>query len=526
MTEILKFKLQEMTFVKTSGCFFARIAMCAVVLVGLLSPYCYSGYSTPGNGRVWNLDSLVSNSQGSVTFSGGSYFLNDTLTISQSDTVRIISDFILKMRSQVFIDIFGVLIIDPPVQGVITAADTTLKFLGLKFEDQSDGSFMKKTVFEYGNGIRMLDCNITVESCIIRFNTLNSAFSSSAISLFRSNSVISNCTIYRNRRAAISSGANITSSPVITGNRIFENNTENANVPQINLGASASDTLIIRNNIIRGLYDNCGGISLLPVGSIPIALIEGNVIAGNRYGIAVGGGNSFVIIRNNRIDSNNIQGLPNLGGSGINFNGSATQVCIVTGNTIRNNLWGITIQGTAKPNMGNLSNAVTLDDGYNVIYDNGNSGRIYDLFNNTPDSIKAENNWWNTYNQDTIEAHIFHRADSSALGFVDYIPIWPITSAGPNTTITGELPDSPEISAYPNPFNPEVSFRISFPKDGFAELKLYGISGKETAILFSGYASRGNMTVKFNSAELSAGVYLYRLSYGRSLVTGRIVLIK
>ncbi|MBX7042567.1 MAG: right-handed parallel beta-helix repeat-containing protein [Ignavibacteria bacterium] len=515
-----------MTQLKTRIIHSALITICAVVLLAAFSQHCYPGYTTPGNGRVWNLDSLVANSQGSVTFSGGSYFLNDTLTISQSDTVRIRTDFTLQMRQQTFIDIFGVLITDPPVQGVITAADTALKFLGLKFEDQSDGSYMKKTVFEYGNGIRMLDCNITIDSCIIRFNTLNSAFSSSAISLFRSNSVISNCSIYRNRRAAISSGANITSSPVITGNRIFENNTENANVPQINLGAAAADTLIIRNNIIRGLYDNCGGISLLPVGSIPIALIEGNVISRNRYGIAVGGGNSFVIIRNNRIDSNNIQGLPNLGGSGINFNGSATQVSIVKGNTLRNNLWGITIQGTAKPNMGDLSNSVTLDDGYNMIYDNGNSGRIYDLFNNTPDSIKAENNWWNTNDPDTAEAHIFHGADSSALGFVDFLPMWPITSSGPNPAVTGEIRNSPEISVFPNPFNPEVSFRIDFPKEGYAELKLYDISGKETATLFSGNASRGNMIVRFSNAELSAGVYFYRLVYGKSLVTGRIVLLK
>lgn len=139
---------------------------------------------------------------------------------------------------------------------------------------------------------------------------------------------------------------------------------------------------------------------MLPVGSIPIALIEDNIIRKNRYGIAVAGGNSNIIIRGNRIDSNNIQGLPNLGGSGINFNGSNTQLCIVSNNLIRGNLWGITIQGTAKPNMGDLSNASNLDDGRNAIYGNTNSGKIFDLFNNTPDSIKAENNWWGTSNTD------------------------------------------------------------------------------------------------------------------------------
>ena len=200
-----------------------------------------ANYSTPGTGRTWNLDSLVTNSGGDITFNSGSYFVNDTIVISQSDTIIVRNDFIMKLASQVFIDVFGVLIIDPASAGTITAIDTSQKFLGLKYEDQSDGSILRKTTFEYGNGIRMLDCNILIDSCTIRFNTLNSTFSSYAISLFRSNSIISNNKIYRNRRSAIGSGANIASSPRIINNLIYENDTENANVPQINLGASASN---------------------------------------------------------------------------------------------------------------------------------------------------------------------------------------------------------------------------------------------------------------------------------------------
>ncbi|MDZ4712140.1 MAG: right-handed parallel beta-helix repeat-containing protein [bacterium] len=383
----------------------------------------YSNYSTPGTGRSWTLDSLVAFSSGNVTFSGGNYLFNDTINITAGDTIKILNNATLKFSTGVFIDIFGIMIVNPTDSVKITAQDTTTKYLGLKFEDLSDGSILKKTIMEYGNSIRMLDCNILIDSCTIRYNTLNSSFGSGAINFFRSNSIVSNCKIFRNRRAAIASGANIASSPQILNNLIYENDTENANVPQINFGATGPTPMIIRGNTIIGSPIMSGGISFFPVGTIPQLIIENNIIKKNRYGIAIGGGSSNVYINNNVIDSNNIQGSPTLGGSGINFNGAATQKSVVTRNIIRGNLWGITIQGTAKPNMGDLNSVDTSDAGLNQIYSNGNSGKIFDLFNNTTDSIKAENNYWGTGIIDSVEAHIFHKADSSVLGFVDFLPL-------------------------------------------------------------------------------------------------------
>ncbi len=394
-----------------------------VILILSVFTNSFANYTTPGAGKSWNLDSLVLNSGGNITLSGGNYHFNDTIVISASDTVLVNTNATMKFATSVFVDIFGVFIVNAPDSARITAQDTTTKFLGLKFEDQSDGSYLKNLIFEYGNSIRMLDCNILVDHCTIRFNTLNSSFGSGAISLFRSNSIITNCKIYRNRRAAIVSGANIASSPVIENNLIYENDTDNANVPQINFGATASATMIIRGNTITGLFNQSGGISFLPVGTIPYVIIENNIIKKNRYGIAIAGGSSNFYINNNIIDSNNIQGTPSLGGSGINFNGTATQISVVTRNIIRGNLWGITIQGTAKPNMGNLNHADTTDIGLNQIYNNGNSGKIFDLFNNTVDSIKAENNYWGSGITDTVESHIFHKPDSTVLGYVDYLPL-------------------------------------------------------------------------------------------------------
>lgn len=500
-----------------------------ILLSVILFSNVYPNYSTPGTGKSWNLDSLVSNSSGDVTFVSGSYLFNDTITISQSDTIIIISNSVLKFGPSVFIDIFGTLIINPQDSVKITAQDTTLKFLGLKFEEFSDASMLRKTIFEYGNGIRLLDCDMLIDSCIIRYNTLNNAFSSSAINLFRSNATISNNKIFRNRRSAIGSGANIASSPIIINNLIYENNTENANVPQINFGATGTNPMIIRGNTIIGLFDNCGGISFLPVGSIPSAIIENNIIKHNRYGIAIAGSNSNVYINNNIIDSNNIQGLPNLGGSGINFNGGSTQISIVTRNKIRGNLWGITIQSTAKPNFGDLSSPDTTDAGLNEIYHNGNSGKIFDLFNNTPDSIKAENNYWGTNNIDSVESHIFHKPDSSVLGFVDYLPIRLLTGIFNNTNLISDQ-SYKLYDAYPNPFNPETIIKFYVPSDqinkGNTRLIIYNILGEKIRTLTEGRLNSGIYEIKFDASDLPSGVYYYSLESGNYAETKKLILLK
>ena len=93
--------------------------------------------------------------------------------------------------------------------------------------------------------MRLLDTNPLIDSCIIRYNCGgNSSITVPAINLFRSNTIISNCKIFRNAKAAIGGGANISNAPQILYNVIYENNTANGNVPQINLGASGSGTTL------------------------------------------------------------------------------------------------------------------------------------------------------------------------------------------------------------------------------------------------------------------------------------------
>jgi len=388
-----------------------------------------AAYSTPGTGVHWTLDSLVAYANGDVTHSGGGvYNVYGTIFISANDTLSISSDATVMYAGGTHMDVNGVLLIDPPTAVVFTAQSISSGFNGLRI-DSSNATVLRNFTLEYAVSLRINDSSPLIDSSTFQYNNngTSTSFGNGAISLFRSSPVITNSQFLNNNRAAIQGGSNIANAPKIINCLFQGNNTTNQNVPQINLGASGTDTTKILNCQILQASTNSGGIGFLPTGTLR-TVISGNLIKNNRYGITLAGGSLInALISYNVIDSNNTQNNPNLGGSGIAFSGGAAgnhQNSIVTGNVFRGNLWGITILNRAKPNLGNLTNADTTDDGKNEFIGNTNSMTAYiDLYNNTVDTIYAQNNYWGTTSAATAEDRIFHYNDTTSLGFVIYEPI-------------------------------------------------------------------------------------------------------
>lgn len=391
-------------------------------------------YATPGNHKSWTLDSLVAYSGGVVTGGPEIYFFNSNLTLSATDTLSILQNITVKIAAACTVTVAGIMLVDPPEEVIFTAIDTTANYAGFRF-DNSPSSWMRHARFEFGGGNKIIGSDMIFEYCTFRKN--GSAYASGALDILQCNPVIQNCTFFLNNRAAIMSSANAAASPKIIANHIYHNDVSNGNYPQINLGTGSADTLIIRDNLIEGLYTNAGGIgisNLTGTGQL-LCRVENNHIFNNRYGMAFLGYPVSGLVLNNRIENNNIQNNPNLGGSGINFNGNAsTNQLIVSNNTINGNLWGITIQGKAQPILGDLSNLSDFDNGHNIIYNNGNSGKTFALYNNTTQPIRAENNFWGSVIRDSVERYIVHKTDIDTLGFVDYLPIWD-TAAKPTLFI-------------------------------------------------------------------------------------------
>lgn len=387
---------------------------------------CFATYTSPGTNRSWTLADLVANSGGAVTLVGGEYFVNDIVIMSTTDTLSILTNTTVRFAASTYFSINGVIKIDPPAGVLFTAQNISSGFSGMILTFSS-ASVIRKLTFEYGNSLRVTDCGPLLDSCIFRYCSPLSTFGNAAISVTRANPVITNCQFLNNQRAAIQGGSNTNNAPKIMNCLFMGNNTQNNNVPQINLGSTngtGADTVKIINNQILAASTNSGGIGFLPIGNV-YALISGNTIRNNRYGLTFNGGSNInAMISYNIVENNNTQGDPNLGGSGISFvGGSATshQNSTVTGNSFIGNLWGITIQNGSAPNLGNLTNTDTSDDGKNHFLNNTNATTPnIDLYNNSPYDIFAQGNYWSSSDPVVVESRIVHQPDIATLGVVNY----------------------------------------------------------------------------------------------------------
>jgi hypothetical protein len=438
-------------------------------------------YITPGTGVLFTLDSLTAYSSGAVTFDPeGQYTFHQDVTLSATDTLSILTDAEINMADNVLVTVNGTMIVNP-LSGIVFFKAQNDHFKGFRFDD-SNGSLFYKTYFEKAGGIRLLSSDVVFTLC--DFTEFDQQYTTGTINLSQSAPVIELCSFTYNGGPAVMSAANGNASPQIINCEIKYNVTANGNTPQINLGTSGADSIRIVGNLIEGNPDNfmAGGIALTTLaGGNITARVEDNIIRDNRYGITVFGNNIGAVLRSNGIYDNNTQSLPMQGGSGINIYGNETNQAILSGNIITGNLWGISLQGTPAPNIGQLEGA-DYNPGNNNIYGNGNEGAVYDLYNNTPNDIMAQNNYWGTTNTDSVEMHIFHQPDDPTLGLVTYLPIalepvGIVKPAGTHPKIA--------IKIFPNPATRSFFVEIQNPEiigQSTQGLQLFDTSGRMLAV--------------------------------------------
>jgi hypothetical protein len=98
---------------------------------------------------------------------------------------------------------------------------------------------------------------------------------------------------------------------------------------------------------------------------------------------------------------------------------------------------------------------------------------------------------------------------------------------GVNPAINNLVPDKYSLTQnYPNPFNPVTRINFAIPKQGMVNLKVYDILGREVRALVSEVKSPGYYSVDFNGADLSSGVYFYRLESNGFTDIKKMMLIK
>jgi hypothetical protein len=89
------------------------------------------------------------------------------------------------------------------------------------------------------------------------------------------------------------------------------------------------------------------------------------------------------------------------------------------------------------------------------------------------------------------------------------------------------LPGGIELNQnFPNPFNPTtvIPYQLSAPSD--VRLDIYDLQGRQVEVLVNEKEGPGSYQIRFDAAGLSSGVYLYRLTAGRSLQVRKMLLIR
>ncbi len=142
---------------------------------------------------------------------------------------------------------------------------------------------------------------------------------------------------------------------------------------------------------------------------------------------------------------------------------------------------------------------------------------IYDLQGRLRASATSPDGLWN--NGLTMSANGLYRLQISASQF--------IIEALPNNEPQTPRPTAFQLGQnYPNPFNPTTVIPIQIPRTERVSLKVFDVLGREVATLVSETLAPNEYLIPFNAANLSSGIYFYRLQAGDFLETKKMILLK
>ena len=123
--------------------------------------------------------------------------------------------------------------------------------------------------------------------------------------------------------------------------------------------------------------------------------------------------------------------------------------------------------------------------------------------------------------------------DKNAKWFATHYGLWRFENASSPTLATNA--DKPAafnlLTNYPNPFNPSTTISFTLPASGKASLTVYDITGRRVRELLSGSVPAGAGTAVWDGKDdsgrpVSSGVYIARLSAGKNVAVGKMLLVK
>ncbi|MGD1046555.1 MAG: T9SS type A sorting domain-containing protein [Bacteroidota bacterium] len=101
------------------------------------------------------------------------------------------------------------------------------------------------------------------------------------------------------------------------------------------------------------------------------------------------------------------------------------------------------------------------------------------------------------------------------------------TTTGIKENQVNQIPKEFSLSQnYPNPFNPATTISFNLPIKSFVTLKMFDIMGREVATIVSEELSAGSYSRSWNAANISSGIYFYRIQTGSFTETKKLILLR
>lgn len=394
-------------------------------------------YKTAGDGTTWTLTKLAETAGSGVTSADGAFTLSNKVVIAKGDKFELEGGVTVKLAQDVNLEIEGTAKLDVPVSQrvLITRTEDGVVPGVLYYKSDDEATTIKNIDFEYAGLRNFGSMGFVVDSCTFRNHLYSSNNSSNALSLGSSEAAfeVRNCIFERCERSAIGGAANYTNPLVLENCHFLYNGTHNRNYPQVNL--TAATNVEIRGCVVIGDREKMrvGGIvvsNLMGAAKDAHLLVENCYVQDCSYGISVYS-DQTAVVRNNVLLNNDCIANANAGGSGLNVtDASGQQHTKFTGNVVIGSFWGASIVCTTTTgsvvNFGRVDVPETDENynpGGNVFFNNGNGGVNYDLYNNGPNTVYAQNCFWLTagsFNTEDIDKLITDKSDNENYGEVIY----------------------------------------------------------------------------------------------------------
>jgi|FLOH01.1.fsa_nt_gi hypothetical protein len=120
-------------------------------------------------------------------------------------------------------------------------------------------------------------------------------------------------------------------------------------------------------------------------------------------------------------------------------------------------------------------------------------------------------------------------ADGNTMYVADFgyncLTVWTSTPDAIDSPVS--IPSAFELNQnYPNPFNPNTNIPFTLEEEGMVKLIVYDVVGREVATLVNENMTSGTHVVSFSGADLSAGMYIYKISFNGEVSAKNMLLIK